>query len=191
MQHSDWERDAVEFYSIYEQYYGRVRHFILTLVRDEWVADDLVQETFVRVEKHIGSLRDSAKLSAWIYRIAHNLCQDHLRGRKRSALENDESAVEKPTAPVFIQKRMEQHEMGACIRRYMAHLPASHYTVLALFDILEFSHREIADILDLTVENVRVRLHRARKKLRAILEENCIFEKDERDVLVCVPQSEG
>ena len=181
----------MDFYSIYEQYYSRIRHFILTLVRDEWVADDLVQETFVRVEKHIGSLRDSAKLSSWIYRIAHNLCQDHLRGLKRSALENDESAVEKPSAPVFIQKRMEQHEMGACVRQYMAHLPASHYTVLALFDILEFSHREIADILDLTVENVRVLLHRARKKLRAILEENCIFEKDERDVLVCVPQSEG
>jgi RNA polymerase sigma-70 factor (ECF subfamily) len=51
----------------------------------------------------------------------------------------------------------------------------------------ELSHREIADILDTTVENIKVRLHRARKELRALLEKKCIFEVDERSVLVCEP----
>jgi RNA polymerase sigma-70 factor (ECF subfamily) len=52
---------------------------------------------------------------------------------------------------------------------------------------MEFSHQEIADILDISVENVKVRLHRARKKLKAILEEECRFEVDDRNVLICDP----
>jgi RNA polymerase sigma-70 factor (ECF subfamily) len=52
---------------------------------------------------------------------------------------------------------------------------------------MDFSHQEIADILGLSVENVKVRLHRARKKFKAILEEKCTFEVDERNVLVCDP----
>jgi RNA polymerase sigma-70 factor (ECF subfamily) len=50
---------------------------------------------------------------------------------------------------------------------------------------MDFSHQEIAEILDISVENVKVRLHRARKKLKTILEENCQFEVDERNVLIC------
>jgi RNA polymerase sigma-70 factor (ECF subfamily) len=52
---------------------------------------------------------------------------------------------------------------------------------------MEFSHQEIADILGITVKNVKVRLHRARKRLKTILEEKCAFERDERNVLICIP----
>jgi RNA polymerase sigma-70 factor (ECF subfamily) len=56
---------------------------------------------------------------------------------------------------------------------------------------MECSHQEIADILGITVASVKVRLHRARKKLKPILEEKCAFERDERDVLVCTPIGHG
>lgn len=52
---------------------------------------------------------------------------------------------------------------------------------------MEFSLQESAEILGITVKNVKVRLHRGRKKLKAILEEKCAFERDERDVLICTP----
>jgi hypothetical protein len=52
---------------------------------------------------------------------------------------------------------------------------------------MELKHQEIAETLGITIENVKVRLHRARKKLKTILEEKCTFEKDERNVLVCNP----
>ena len=66
-------------------------------------------------------------------------------------------------------------------------LPESLRSVITLFDMGEISQREIAEILDTTVENVKVRLHRARKKLKAMLEEKCTFEVDERNVLTCEP----
>jgi RNA polymerase sigma-70 factor (ECF subfamily) len=77
----------MEFWDIYDQYYGNVRKFILTLVKDEWVADDLIQETFLRIQNNLKSLKDLSKLSSWIFRIAYNLCQDHFRQLKKSRKE--------------------------------------------------------------------------------------------------------
>jgi RNA polymerase sigma-70 factor (ECF subfamily) len=67
-------------------------------------------------------------------------------------------------------------------------LPDTYRAVLILSDELEFDHREMAEILEISVENVKVRLHRARKKLKAILGEKCLFERDERAVLICLPK---
>ena len=81
--------------------------------------------------------------------------------------------------------------MGECVQGQVNLLPESLRTVLVLFDIMEFSHQEIADILGITVKNVKVKLHRARKKLKPILEETCVFERDERNVLICVPKHDS
>ncbi len=77
--------------------------------------------------------------------------------------------------------------MGQCVQNHMNLLPESPRTVLILFEVMDFSHQEIADILGIRVENVKVRLHRARKRLKAILEEKCTFQRDERNVLICEP----
>jgi len=68
-------------------------------------------------------------------------------------------------------------------------LPESYQTVLVLFDLMDFSHTKVSEIMNISVENVKVRLHRARKKLKAVLEKECRFEIDERSVLVCDPVS--
>ena len=91
----------------------------------------------------------------------------------------------------FMQRELEQREMGRCVQNQIDLLPEPLRTVLVLFDIMECSHQEIADILGITVNNVKVRLHRARKQLRPILEEKCTFERDERNVLVCIPVDHG
>jgi len=184
----------MEFWEIYDQHYSRVRKFILALVKDEWAADDLIQETFLKVQQNIESLRDPSRFSPWIFRIAYNLCQDHFRRLKKSRKEEsidqgetedlNEALIQKELG---IQKELEQRQMGKCVQNQINLLPESLRTVLVLFDIMEFSHQESADILGITVKNVKVRLHRARKKLKTILEEKCAFERDERDVLICTP----
>jgi RNA polymerase sigma-70 factor (ECF subfamily) len=184
----------MEFWEIYDQYYARVRKFILALVKDEWVADDIIQETFLKVQQNIESLRDPTRLSSWIFRIAHNLCQDHFRRLKKSRKEEriDQEETEDLNEALIqkglgIQKELEQRQMGECVQNQINLLPESLRTVLVLFDIMEFSHQESADILGITVKNVKVRLHRARKRLKTILEEKCAFERDERNVLICIP----
>lgn len=180
----------MEFWDIYYQYYERVRKLIFTIIRDEWVADDIIQETFARIQKNFNQLKDPAKISAWIFRIAYNLCQDHFRRQKNSAttVNQIEAQTEIFTEPLF-HKQLEQHQMGECVQDEMNRLPESLRTVLVMFDVLEFSQKEIAEILDITLQNVKVRLHRARKKLKVILEEKCNFERDERNVLICEPNN--
>jgi len=180
----------MDYWDIYHNYYERVKRFIFALVKDEWVADDLIQETFIKVQKNLNQLKEETKLSSWIFRIAYNLCQDHFRKMSQSS-ESDRVLTEKKeilAEPIF-QKELEQHQMGECVQDKIRLLPESYQTVLVLFDLMEFSHQEIADIIDISVENVKVRLHRARKKLKTILEKECTFEVDERNVLVCDPLS--
>ena len=187
----------MEFWDIYDRYYARVRKFILALVKDEWAADDLIQETFLKIQQNIENLKDPSKLSSWIFRIAYNLCQDHFRQLKRLRKEEriDQEEMEDFKEALAqkgpdIQKELEQRQMGECVQNQITLLPETPRTVLILFDIMEFSHQEIADILGITVKNAKVRLHRARKRLKTILEEKCAFERDERNVLVCTPSSD-
>jgi RNA polymerase sigma-70 factor, ECF subfamily len=177
---------------IYDQYYQRVRRFILHTVRNDWVADDLVQETFIRINQNLDKVRDAAKLQAWIFRIAHNICQDYFRQQKGKTatlgLEEISREPELAEAPTS-QKELEQGQMRTCVFGLVNLLPESLRSVIILSDISEFSQREIAEILGITVENVKIRLHRARKQLKALLEEHCVFEVDERNVLTCQPET--
>ena len=177
----------MDLLGIHDQYYERVRKFILASVKNESVADDLVQETFIRIQENLDSVRDPEKISSWIFRIAYHLCQDHFRLLKKSSSQEEihDGLVTLQESPV--QKELEQGEMSRCVQDKLNLLPESQRSVIILADIMDFSHQEIADILGLTVENVKVRLHRARKKLKAILEKECTFEVDERSVLVCEP----
>ena len=177
----------MEFLELYDQFYQRVRKFILASVKNESVADDLIQETFIKIQENLGSLRDPAKISSWIFRIAYHLCQDHFRTLKKSSSHEEihDGLVNLQETPV--QKKLEQGEMSRCVQDQLNLLPESQRSVIIFADVMDFSHQEIADILGLSVENVKVRLHRARKKFKAILEEKCTFEVDERNVLVCDP----
>ncbi len=184
----DIEMEAV-LLEIYDKYYDRLKKFITKLVKDRWVAEDLIQETFLRVQKNLGSVRDPAKMSSWVFRIAYNLCQDHFKSiklRKADARESPEP-VPDPFMEFPVQKELEQSQMGACVQEQMNLLPEPQRAVLILYDLMGFNHGEIAEILDISKENAKVRLHRARKGLRAILKEKCTFQLDERNVLICEP----
>ena len=180
----------MDSYGIYDEYYQKVRRFIISYVRDEWTADDLTQETFIRIQQSLDTVKDPSKLSAWIFRIAYNLCHDHFRSRKVSSPRECElTEAGAAFEEAIVQKKLEQGEMGTCVQSVVELLPVSFRSVIILFDMGELNHREIAEVLETTVENVKVRLHRGRKKLKALLEERCTFELDERSVLVCEPVS--
>lgn len=178
----------MDTYEIYDQYYQKVNRFILFYVRNEWTADDLTQETFIRVQNSHDTVKDASKLSSWIFRIAYNLCQDHFRNRKiASPRECELSENLEGFKEALIQKELEQCEMSKCVQGVISLLPESLRSVIILFDMGDLSHREIAEILGTTVDNVKVRLHRGRKKLKVLLEERCAFEIDERSALICEP----
>jgi len=173
---------------IYDQYNVKVKRFINAMVKDDWAVDDLLQETFYKAGKNIGSLAEPDKVSSWLCKIAYNLCMDHFRLQKKETTHQQSILKKKnPGKKMNILQTLEQQEMSLCVQKMMDFLPEQLRSVLMCYDVLGLGHREISDILCISVENSKVRLHRARKKLKSILKENCTFEKDDRNVLVCEP----
>lgn len=183
-----------EFATVYDEYYFPIRGFIRACVRDEWSTDDLTQETFIRARQHMGSLKDRDRIKSWLFSIAHNACRDHYRsvnGSHNRLTPLDRTlGLSDTTVRIQADFQLEQQQMNACIYKHFKLLPESYRTIIWLFDIQGFTHREIADILSMDIGNLKVRLHRARKKMKAILEKACRFERDERDTFVCVPKSD-
>jgi len=178
--------------AFFEEYYDRIFRYVLGLVRDSVEAEDLTQETFLRAYRQRDSLRDPGALVAWLYRIATHVSLDRLRQRVRRAPRESESDVDEvdlpdPDAP-SLQQTIEQEEMSACVQQYLANLSDNYRAVILLHDQHGLTGPEIAETLDLPLATVKIRLHRARRRLQAALQAGCAFSYDERGVFVCEPK---
>jgi RNA polymerase sigma-70 factor (ECF subfamily) len=132
-------------------------------------AEDLLQETFLSAHRKLGSYRGESALGTWLFRMATNLCIDHLRGRgsRWSQLtEGLDEAVAGPAASVG-------PVLGAIDRmdleRAIAALPPGARVVFVLHDIEGFDHREIGDLVGVSDGTSKSQLHRARMRLREML----------------------
>lgn len=169
--------------------YQRIFRYILSMVRDTAEAEDLTQETFLRAYRRRNSLREEGARTTWLYRIATNVCLDRLRQyARRAPLESgtdlDEVDIAEPGTP-SLQKTIERDEMSACVRRYLNSLPDSYRAVILLSDLHDLTAPEIAKLLGESLPTVKIRLHRARMKLKAALNTGCNFSYDESSVLTC------
>jgi RNA polymerase sigma-70 factor (ECF subfamily) len=173
----------------------RIFRYVLTLVRDPAEAEDLTQEALLRAYRSFASLRDPASLTSWLYRIATHAAVDRLRQRARRAplqVEDDLDTLDVPEAdaPSLLQL-VEQREMSACVQRYLDGLNDAYRAVILLHDLHGLTGPEIAAAIGVSLPNVKIRLHRARTKLRAALQAGCAFSSDERGVLICEAKSKS
>lgn len=182
---------------IYRQYREKIFRHILRLVRRPADAEDLTQEVFLRAWSHCTALQDPTAVTAWLYRIATNLCYDHLKKSEHKYLSKtvvtDVNEIEigpndplgRETETLKLDQLLEQSEMSACIHDFIRNLPEDYRLVILLHDLWGLSGPEIVFILNCSHETVKIRLHRARRKLKAALSAGCYFSHDERGVFVC------
>ena len=169
--------------------------FLLGMTRDPAEAEDLTQETLLRAHDKLATLDDATKLLPWLYRIAGNVARDRFRQaswrRRPQPLESEGSGAVLPIVDSGprLDKAMEQREMSDCVRGYLEDLPGAYRTVILLHDVQGLTNPEIAELLGVSVGAVKIRLHRARGRLRQALGEGCEFSRDERGVRVCEPRS--
>jgi len=177
--------------ALFEDYYHRIYRYAMSLMHDPAEADDVAQETFLRAHRRLDSLRDPTALTTWLYRIATHICLDRIRQHAHptpieSQADLDDIDEADPDAP-SLQQVVERNEMSVCVQRYLEGLPDSYRAVILLHDLHGLTGPEIAKTLGVSLATVKIRLHRARRKLQAQLEAGCAFSHDERDVLVCEP----
>lgn len=174
----------------------QVQRHILAMVRDRAEAEELTQDTYARALERIGQLRDPQAALAWLYRIATTVTLDRMRQRRPAAVALDEvalsgeaveGAAEGERQPSLLEA-LEQSEMSECVQRYLAQLPDDYRIAILLHDAHGLSNPEIAQLLGCSVATAKIRVHRARGRLRETLNVACTFEVDERGVLVCDPQ---
>ncbi len=169
--------------------YQRIYRYILSMVRDSAEAEDLTHETFLRAYRRRDSLREEGAQTAWLYRIATHVCLDRLRQyARRAPMESetdlDQVDIAEPDSP-SLQQTLERDEMSACVQRYLNRLSDSYRAVILLHDMHDLTAIEIARLLGESLDNVKIRLHRARVKLKAALEAGCEFSYDESSTLTC------
>lgn len=148
------------------QYDRAVYRFARTLLRDEREAEDVVQETFLRYWQQGGGVR---KPREWLFKVARNACLD--RFRKAGRLVSHESAA--PAEPADERDpewHYEQRELEAGVNRLLDTLPEPQRSLVVLFDLHGVDGAGCAAILGLSTTQVKVYLHRARRRLRERLE---------------------
>ena len=156
------------FDALYTAYDRRVLAYCLYVIADRDLAQDVYQEVFVKAYQALHTLRESDKEANWLFRIARNECLNALKSRQRSDRRNIplDNAPELP-GESSSQERRDAHEH---LRRAIDQLPHDYREALLLAEFEGFSLKEVAEITGASLSNVKVRIHRAKQKLHALLE---------------------
>ncbi|MDE0232081.1 MAG: sigma-70 family RNA polymerase sigma factor [bacterium] len=156
-----------------ERHQHEVFTLAMRLAGDRDLAADISQEALLRAWRGIGKFRGEARFSSWLYRITVNVAWSQLSRRKRTQ-ESPLDVVENMAAPVSSfshpELALESANLRGRLRRALYALPQRARVVVVLRDVYGWSHAEISEALGVSVSASKVRLHRARKRLRAILE---------------------
>ena len=160
------DQDAFE--QLYRAHAGRLYSLIVRMVASTETAEDLLQEVFLNAYRKVSSFRGDSSLGTWLYRMAVNHCLDHLRGRQNKMARTTDSIEDdgmvEPAAPLVTSaiQRLD-------LERAIARLPDGCRTAFVLHDIEGFQHHEIAMMLGISEGTSKSQVHKARLKLRGML----------------------
>ena len=183
-----------DFQKIYHEYYPKILQYLTRMAGPNDV-EDLAQDVFDKINKGLDGFRGKSKLSTWVYRIATNTAIDRSRSAAyqhatkhvsmEAGADHDPDGVLEDHQPHSTDQLVIRKEMSDCIHEYIDKLPPDYKTVVVLRELEGLANKEIAEILDITLDNVKIRLHRARANLKAVLKDACEFYYDDQNTLSC------
>jgi RNA polymerase sigma-70 factor, ECF subfamily len=168
------------FRELLRRYERPVFALIYRMVRDRTLAEDLAQETFVKVFNGIASYRREFKFSSWIFKIASNTAIDHLRRREPETISldgpNEAPGPARDRRPLQLSNRkenpleaLEARELGSAIERAIGRLRPEYRACIVLRHVEGYPYEQIAEMLSLPLGTVKTYIHRARNELRGYL----------------------
>jgi RNA polymerase sigma-70 factor (ECF subfamily) len=187
------QKNELKFSNIYDQFHERIHYYLERMVGIN-DAEDVTQEVFMKINKGLKDFEGKSALSTWVYRIATNSAIDKIRRRPSSQEKMSLEAVSDGTEqePIDIEakslsaeREAIRNEMNECIREFVGRLPIDYRTVIILSEIKDLKNQEIADILGISLDTAKIRLHRARVRMKAEFEAGCDFYQDEDGKLAC------
>jgi RNA polymerase sigma-70 factor, ECF subfamily len=168
------------FTLLVERYNGRLLNFVHRITGDRERSEDLVQETFIRVYRHLHRFDQSKKFSTWVYTIASNLAKNELRNRSRNPLvlfqtikknwDADERPLEWEDNTYRPDDLFRKRHLRQMVEQAVAQLPEHHRTVFILREMEGKTYEEIAEITNCNLGTVKSRLNRARNSFALLVE---------------------
>jgi RNA polymerase sigma-70 factor (ECF subfamily) len=161
VKNGDLQRASV----LFERYHKRIFNFLARMAMDRELAEDLTQNVFLRLIKYRTSYRDGARFQSWIYQVARNVFSDHYQIHKKKAgsfidVEKMSDHLQDPDEGVAAEEREK------LLQRSMALLSEEQRELLVLTRFQHMKYEDVATIMDTTVANIKVKVHRAIGKLR-------------------------
>jgi len=169
--------DIEAFNALVERWQQRIHRFAYRYFCSHDEASEITQKTFIKAYKKLDTLEDAEKFSAWIYRIANNLCLDETKraGRRRSA--PMETLIEDPAVNSIAENpelRVQHQQLGKLLQHALDQLPDEQRIVVIMKEYEGLKFREIAEILDVPENTAKSRMYYGLTKLRELFEKSNI-----------------
>ena len=167
--------DENAYVVLVNRYKDKLINFIYHYLKDSESAEDVVQETMIKLYQKKHYYKEIAKFSTWLYTIAKNLANTELRKRKNrkttllSHFSNDDKTYEIPSDDLEIGQQIQTDVVNEIIKKAVNKLSEKFKTVIILRDIQEFSYEEISEIIGIPIGTVKSRINRARLQLQVEL----------------------
>jgi RNA polymerase sigma-70 factor (ECF subfamily) len=153
--------------------------FVRARVSDEQVAEDVLQETFLRIHARLDSLGDDQRLASWVFQIARNIITDHHRSKAHSPSGFASEMEATADGPDNLNE-----QTAGWARTLIEQLPDANLAALHLYEIEGLSQQAIADRLNISLSGAKSRIQRGRAKLKTLLHACCTFAHDRRGNII-------
>jgi RNA polymerase sigma-70 factor (ECF subfamily) len=183
---------TISFDQVYAEHYPRIYRYLIRMVGPK-EAEDLAQEVFIKAGAALHQFRHEAQFSTWLYTIATNAAKDRMREpsfRRETIVEplECEEPGSCPDKRFAVENNVLRQATNDCIRGIIEALPENYRVPVILSELEGLKNQEIAEIMGLSLEVVKARLHRGKARLKKELEKACQFSRDERNELTCDPK---
>jgi RNA polymerase sigma-70 factor (ECF subfamily) len=163
-----------------------LRRYLERYVGNPAIADDLLQETLIRIARGLPGFAGRSSLKTWAFSIATRVAADHFRApAHRAHIVDVDEVPELCDSDLMIDQRLVIDEMNACVRQVIDSLPEEYRAALVLHDLEGLSDAQTAEICGCSLPTAKIRIHRARLRLRETLHKACDFYRDDDNVLRC------
>ena len=157
---------------IWGQFHSNLERYILSQVKDQYTAQDILQEVFLKVQGKLPQLREESKVAPWLFRIAKNTVLDHYRQRSKKPADNAPEQLAEDRGKDITE------EFAYCIRPFIDSLPDKYREALLLVEIEGLSQKELAETLGISYSGAKSRVQRGRVMLKEALLECCHIRTD-------------
>lgn len=164
----------METQKIWNNFSGELYFFILKKVKNKDVTNDIFQNTFLKIHKNISQLQKEEKVKAWIFQIARNEIVNHFN---TEAVYVEKMIINKQNPP-------QEYEHICCFDKFITDLPEIHRQVIELIYVKGLKQKEVAKELEISLENVKVRVKRAKDILKKKFNECCNYGIDKNGKLI-------